>query len=197
MITKVVLGVALVLIEFSASTVSQNNSLSSSLNDTATTVELPSIPADDVTTTRSYETTSAEADFRLPENCSAYKVGFIFRASARPRGKKFCQVGHVARKGGEGRWTMCFHSSSLKLIKLYPFRLNLPALRSRWFTQCCFLIYFVRGEFVRWQRRIFLWTRALSFPWHLSYFIHKSGVLWTDNRKSSICLSGGVRSGAR
>lgn len=104
MITKVVLGVALVLIEFSASTLSQNNSLSSSQhndtlsssqhNDTSTTVELSSIP-EEVATTRSYDTTppSAEADFRLPENCSAYKVSFIFRASARPREKVFVKSG--------------------------------------------------------------------------------------------------------
>lgn len=95
MITKVVLGVALVLIEFCASTLSQNNSLSSSQhNDTSTTVGLSSIPAE-VTTARSYDTTppSAEADFRLPENCSAYKVSFIFRASARPREKVFVKSG--------------------------------------------------------------------------------------------------------
>lgn len=94
MITKVVLGVALVLIEFSASTLSQNNSLSSSEhNYTTTTAESSKIP-EEVATTRSYDTTAA--DFRLPENCSAYKVSFIFRASARPW-EKVCQVGHVAR----------------------------------------------------------------------------------------------------
>lgn len=99
MITKVVLGVALVLIEFSASTLSQNNSLSLSLhNDTSTTAKFSSIP--EVTTTRSYDTTpTLSADFRLPENCSAYKVSFIFRANARP-GKKVCQVRHVAMRMG-------------------------------------------------------------------------------------------------
>lgn len=69
MITKVVLGVALVLIEFSISTLSQNNSLSSH-NDTFSTAKFQNIS--DITTTPSYDTTTAE--FKLPENCSTYKV---------------------------------------------------------------------------------------------------------------------------
>lgn len=72
MITKVVLGVALVLIEFSISTLSQNNN--SSHNYTFSTAKFQNIS--DITTTQSYDTTTAE--FKLPENCSAYKVSFIF-----------------------------------------------------------------------------------------------------------------------
>lgn len=66
-----VLGVALVLIEFSISTLSQNNSLSSH-NDTFSTAKFQNISDITITTTQSYDTTTAE--FKLPENCSAYKV---------------------------------------------------------------------------------------------------------------------------
>lgn len=75
MIAKVVLGVALVFIEFSIIALSQNNSLSS-INDTLTTAK----PQDTskATATESYDTsTTLEADFRLPENCSAYKVSLV------------------------------------------------------------------------------------------------------------------------
>lgn len=80
MITKVVLGVALVLIEFTIITLSQNNSLSSN-NDTLTTAKFPNIS--DFTTLKNYEdendsnTTTTKLDvteFKLPENCSSYKV---------------------------------------------------------------------------------------------------------------------------
>lgn len=78
MITKVVLGVALVLIEFSILTLSQNNSLSShnESSSTSTSTEFSSI-SDFTTTTESYDTTAAVVTaFKIPENCSSYKVSF-------------------------------------------------------------------------------------------------------------------------
>lgn len=88
MITKVVLGVVLVLIEFSIIISSQNNSLSSN-NDTFT-AKFQTIS--DFTTSESHEktttttttakttttatTSTAVTDFKLPENCSSYKVSF-------------------------------------------------------------------------------------------------------------------------
>lgn len=78
MITKVVLGVALVLIEFSITALSQNNSISSN-NDTSSTISLPDVTTEakyDPTTTSTEASSAALADFRLPENCSAYKVSF-------------------------------------------------------------------------------------------------------------------------
>lgn len=76
MITKVVLGVALVLIEFSLITLSQNNVLSSN-DDTFSTAKLLNIS--DFTTIKNYDdftktTTSGVTEFKLPENCSSYKV---------------------------------------------------------------------------------------------------------------------------
>ena len=80
MITKVVLGVALVLIEFTIITLSQNNSLSSN-NDTFTTTKFSNIS--DFTTLKNYKdendsnrtTTKPDVtEFKLPENCSSYKV---------------------------------------------------------------------------------------------------------------------------
>lgn len=76
---KVVLGVALVLIECFIIVVSQNISLSSSneslssLLSTTTTAILPNIS--DFQTTDNYDTaTMTMTDFILPENCSSYKV---------------------------------------------------------------------------------------------------------------------------
>lgn len=107
---KVVLGVALVLIEFSIITRSQNSSLSSALEAPPTTTPLskelagavdeasttsvgetseapqvvtnettPSIKVASEFTTTTVDITTIEAataaeDFKLPENCSAYKV---------------------------------------------------------------------------------------------------------------------------
>lgn len=83
MITKVVLGVALVLIEFTITSLSQNNSLSS-YNDTFSIAKFSNIS--DFTTMKNYEdendsnttkTTTTMPDgteFKLPENCSSYKV---------------------------------------------------------------------------------------------------------------------------
>lgn len=78
MITKVALGVALLLIEFSIIVVSQNNSLSLSnetlpSSTTPATVDLSNLTTTTIATTESYDTT-ATTDFLLPENCSSYKV---------------------------------------------------------------------------------------------------------------------------
>lgn len=74
---------------------------------------------------------------------------------------------------------MCFHSSSLKLIKLYPFQLNLPAM----FWDVSMIHTVLLFDLFR-QRWMCVddygddsFERALSFPWYLSYFIHKSGFM--------------------
>lgn len=111
MITKVVLGVALVLIEFSIITRSQNDSLSSVLeatplskdlvgavdeastksveatskipkvvtNETTSSIRVDSVPeftttTVDITTIEVTSTVATTEEFKLPENCSAYKV---------------------------------------------------------------------------------------------------------------------------
>jgi hypothetical protein len=73
MITKVVLGVALVFIECSIVTLTQNNSLST-INETLSTSS--TVPVSTSQTAATQEPQTSTTDFKLPENCSAYKVSF-------------------------------------------------------------------------------------------------------------------------